>query len=282
MLTDDEKNMIVKEYEGLVRKLARRYSFFDTDPEEVLGFAFLGLAEAINSSERNVEYEGELNATAVTLRVKSTIFKAYSKRSRESRNKSMHAQAGEGENEYTVEDSLADEKTLRYSASEIRSLVMQALEPMEENERLALVANLLDGLSMEKSAKKHEVNLKTFSKMKRRGIAIIKKYLLDNAIVENIEMIEKYRYNGQRLKSLSIEKIKKIKYLRYQGFLTINDISAILNVNSFQVNELFYLSTARFKNAEADPSVHDEMVAYVKAKYPERYSEVNFQTPVNL
>jgi uncharacterized protein Smg (DUF494 family) len=275
-LSDEEKNEMVKKYRNLVYYFSYRYRFFDQDPEEVEGWAFLGLAKAIKYYEDNPSIEFE---AIVFSKIKKEIFSQYSK-NRNSKSKAITSlqkviMNGQENGETTLEHFLVDEDQPYIDAENIKQIIEEALFEESDIYRKINLDFLLTNKDAKDIASENGISYLKFKKIQRRGQSLIKNYLINNDIILDYlghpdeKQIKERKIINHRM--ITPEDFGKIKYIRKSfPFLNENDISIILNTSSYMIAQLLDYPTSTYIKTSLDDSISKEALRYCQRKYPER------------
>ncbi|ADU30994.1 sigma-70 family RNA polymerase sigma factor [Evansella cellulosilytica] len=273
MLTDEEKHDLVLRYQYIVYDIAYHYRFLDRDIEDIRGWGYVGLVNAINDFEKCSDIDLKVMAYP---RIKREILKQYSKRPSE-KEISIQKEVFTGKNgsSKTLEEYLTDEHQSYYNESDIYSMLEQALITEEELLKKVTLDYLLREKDIASLSSIYEIPKQKVTRYCRRGKTIIKQFLINNGIIryQAREMNEnKIKEKKQRsLKNINNSDYGKIKYLRkYFPYLNFDDIASLIGTSSFCVSEIIDYPTATYLRATLDGTIKDQALEYCKKKYPNR------------
>ncbi|NEU29950.1 sigma-70 family RNA polymerase sigma factor [bacterium LRH843] len=266
-LTEDEKEDLVNKHKNIVYYYANRYRFLDLDKEEIQGWGFVGLAQAINEYEEKRDLEF---STIAFFRVRQEIFNNYRRRPQQA--VSLQSTVS-NDVDKTVEEYLMDESGgILFDEEYIRHLIKEALAKEQRLHKIINIDWLLTLKTSEEIAKENRITLSSVRKIQRQGQALIKRYLINN------DVISEYLGNGQsKIEKRAIIKhegftrddYRKIKYIRREfPYLSRYDIALILKTSHQKVSELLKSPTLSYIGCSADDTIKENVMQYSKRKYP--------------
>lgn len=268
MLTDLEKNQLAEQYTYIVRHLAYKHRYLDSDIEEVMGWGFLGLAKAINAYEKNPDISFQSQAYPI---VKAEMYNNCRQRESSKAIVSLSSEVNSN-GEYALEEFIAT-VTLDISEDSIYELVRGSIRKMKKQDQLIIEEMLLNDKELDEISEEFGISKAYASRIRRRGIALVTKYLDDNDIVDVAAHSEKNKYIKKKsaIPGIVEKDYGKLKYLQVAfPELSIDDIAKVLNVNFASLQQLYLIMPIGYRKASLDSSIQNNAYEYVKAKYPER------------
>lgn len=269
LFTEEEKDELVEGHRNIIWYIARRFSFFDDDVEEIAGWGFLGLAEAISNYEENrdINFVDE-----VFYRAKAEIFRRYRKQDKPKSENSLEKElyAGDGGESFTIAHTLSAENQLTYNEFDMLKMINKAMSRSQEIEKNVVKVWLITGKCIEEIAKEYNITASQAKSISRRGQTLIKKYLVDN------DIISEYLANPASKQKRPIGEIKRVRPEDYGKvrYITINykdlgsnDISTILNLSSYAVRDLMDYPPTTYRKYKPDASVKAKVDRYYKENY---------------
>jgi RNA polymerase sigma factor (sigma-70 family) len=272
-MTEQEKNDLYLKYKKRIYYIANRYHFLDDDIDEIAAWGAIGFVKALNYSEDHPDIPFD---ALVFSRVKSEIFENYKK----DRNKevSIHAPvSGASEDEVTLENFLSADEILVHDELDILDLIEKALRHEKKADRQVAIDLFLNGLSQTEVVKKHRISSGVITKLKRRAQIKIKKYLVDNDIIEGtVDYLLVNKKNAAKAQSKPVERqpvrkedYGKIKYIiNNYPFLSNCDLAVILDLESSSISQLLEYKTAGYLKTTEDATVYEEVECYLRKWYP--------------
>jgi RNA polymerase sigma factor (sigma-70 family) len=275
---DEEKNDLVLKHQKIVIYSANKFRFLDPDFEELKGWSYLGLAEAIRHFE---EHREEDFATIAFKKIRNEIIKHYSKKNNrylQQRSISLQSKNNNAEDdgdELTLEGTIADDNSIFIEEEDIKKMIEEAFFEEPVNYKKINTDWLLSQKELNDISKEYKVTLVNIRKILRRGQALIKNYLVNNDIIldclSNPSEVRKKEEKIINHKIVSPEDLGKIKYI-IKNFpdLGVNDIAMIINTSAYMVFKLLEYPTASYVRASPDETIREKTMRYCKRKYPER------------
>jgi RNA polymerase sigma factor (sigma-70 family) len=271
-LSDEEKNELVLKSKNIVYYMARKFSFFDRDFEELVGWAYLGLAYAID------DYDQQSDVSFANLafsKIKSVYYGHYKRQDTHKNPMSLQAtifKSTKG-SELSLEGLVADKTSLFLEDKDIELIVKKAVSQMDETSQSIILDFYFRGYETDEIKRKYNASPAALRKITRRGKSLIKRWLSNNDLVSD-SLTEGINSEAKKVPSsynIKTDDLRKIKYLRHQfSFLSIKDISSITDIPMFNVSMLYDNPTSDYLLCGPDDSIHEKATSYCKEKYPEK------------
>ncbi|MDF2903013.1 MAG: hypothetical protein K0S25_651 [Bacillus sp. (in: firmicutes)] len=267
---DDWMNDLVKSSKKMVYYIANRFRFFDNDFEEILGWCFLGLAEAIRIYETKPEFKF---STIAFPAMKQALYSHY-KKSKQCCNSwiSLQTQIGKDDKTTDFQDLIPDHKGLGVSDKEIIKIIEEAIFHENDVFREIILDYYVHDKDKQEISKRCNQPVGKVSKDIKRGEALIKQWLVNNDIISDAY------FNGcpnkkveAKMQNINASYYGKIKYLTLNfDFLKRHDIARILGIWPYALSTFLDYPTAKYLLAEPDPTIEKKAIKYCRKKYPER------------
>lgn len=272
-LSDEEKNELAIKHQNIAYYIANRYRFFDTDPEEVQGWAFLGLAKAIAFYDENRDIDFSFVAFS---RVKSEIWNHYKKKSQPRSIISLEnqIQMRNGGDSMTIADLVGEEDNVVITEKDLYEIINQALFEEPILYKKIVIDYLMSEKSLDDMVSDYELPKSAISRIQGRGRNLIKRFLINNGIIlefatDPIRSMEPKPKQDYR--KITAEDYGHVKYLRVNyPHLKSNDIAKIINTSSYMISSLLDYPTTAYLKAVPDDSIKEKAIHYCNDKYPER------------
>lgn len=273
-LSEEEKNILVSKHKNIVQYMANRYRFFDTEIEELIGWGYVGMAQAINQYDE----DRSINLTdRIFLRIKGEIYRQYSKRTKPKTEVSIYEEVFSGieGDELTIAETLADENQLIFNGFDMRKMIEEALFEESDLFKKNNIDWFIGSKSIKEIAKESGLSETLVKRSHRRGQTLIKLHLVNNGVIfDYVSHPSEEKIKEKKIinhKDLNPEEYGKIKYItKSYPFLSINDIALLLNTSSYLISQLLDYPTTTYIKARMDNSIKEKVLRYCKKKYPER------------
>jgi hypothetical protein len=277
-LSDEEKNELVLKNLKIVIYSANKFRFLDPDLEELKGWSYLGLAEAIKYYE---EHREEDFANIAFKKTRYEIIKHYSKKNYrylQQRTISLQSKNNKGNDdgeELTLEGSISDENSILFSEKDIKRMIEEALFEEPINYKKINMDWLFSQKEMKDISKKYKVTLVNIRKILRRGQALIKNYLVNNdIIIDYLSHPSEEKKKEEKIfnhREILPEDLGKVKYIvKNYPDLEVNDIAFVLNTSAYMIFKLLEYPTTAYVRALPDESIKGNVLRFIQRKYPGR------------
>src|SRR5690625_3796748 len=182
LLSDCEKHELYLKHKGIVFDVANRHRYLDKEIEDIRGWGFIGFVEAINYYEKNPQISFQAIAYG---RVRMEILKNYRKRRSENKNISLQEEifTGKDGSGKTLEEYIPHDNQLTYDDKDIVKMINEAIFEESAKNKNVVMDYLIAGKDIGQIAQEHGIPRQQVNKIQRQGMALIKRYLVNNDII---------------------------------------------------------------------------------------------------